>query len=84
MFAIFNFSSILLLLTLMICTCTYLRELRPTIFDAGKPRENKRAHEDRDGLVGFCWKLSRIGERLSPFVSVACVMMSLHVLFFKE
>jgi hypothetical protein len=36
MSAIFDFSSVLMILLLMICTCTYLREMRPTIFDGGK------------------------------------------------
>jgi hypothetical protein len=33
MSAIFNFSSLVTALLLSICTTTYLRELRPTIFD---------------------------------------------------
>lgn len=34
--AIFDFSSVLLILLLSVCTCTYLRELRPNIFDGGQ------------------------------------------------
>jgi len=34
MSAFFDFSSLITVLLLMICTCAYLRELRPTIFDA--------------------------------------------------
>jgi hypothetical protein len=122
MSAIFDFSSLLTVLVLSICTCSYLRELRPTIFDGAKVREkwivkegmfvvgrawyltvfgfplhdastpisfiqprdpNKPIHADRDGLGGFCWKLSRIGERLSPFISVGCLLMAIHVLFLK-
>jgi hypothetical protein len=42
MSAIFNFSSLLTVLLLVICTCAYLRDLRPTIFDSGQVRtENK-------------------------------------------
>ena len=33
MSALFDFSSLLTVLLLLICTVTYLRELRPTIFD---------------------------------------------------
>jgi hypothetical protein len=40
MSAIFDFSSVLLLLLLMICTCTYIRELRPTVFDGKKVRKD--------------------------------------------
>jgi hypothetical protein len=35
MSAIFDFSSLLTVLLLLICTCAYLRELRPMIFDSG-------------------------------------------------
>ena len=36
MSAFFDFSSLILVILLLICTTTYLRELRPTIFDGGK------------------------------------------------
>lgn len=36
--AIFDFSSVLLILLLLVCTCTYLRELRPSLFDGGQVR----------------------------------------------
>lgn len=35
MSAIFDFSSLMTVLLLIICTCAYIRELRPTIFDGG-------------------------------------------------
>jgi hypothetical protein len=38
MSAIFDFSSVLMILLLMICTSTYLRELRPGIFDGSQVR----------------------------------------------
>jgi len=37
MSALFDFSSLLTVLLLMICTCTYLREYRPKIFDPTLP-----------------------------------------------
>ena len=40
MSAIFDFSSLITVLLLLICTCTYLRELRPAIFDPAKVRES--------------------------------------------
>ena len=152
MSALFNFSSLLTVLLLMICTCTYLREMRPTIFDPNVEPQVLRVlpefepmmphtpplnnhckaaflhstltafflvffllntktyffswtpklclaipkftqangqppgpipHNKRDGFSGFFWKLSRIGERLSPYVSASCLLMGLHVLFFK-
>ncbi|EEC48356.1 predicted protein [Phaeodactylum tricornutum CCAP 1055/1] len=72
MSAIFDFSSLVTVLLLLICTCTYLRELRPGIFDAA-----------REGFWGFLWKLSRVGERLSPYVGAGCALMAVHILFFK-
>jgi hypothetical protein len=38
MSAIFDFSSLLTVILLLICTCAYLRDMRPTIFDGGKVR----------------------------------------------
>mmetsp|Transcript_7690 Transcript_7690/g.11271 ORF Transcript_7690/g.11271 Transcript_7690/m.11271 type:complete len:83 (+) Transcript_7690:51-299(+) len=81
MSAIFNFPSLITVILLLICTCTYLKEMRPTIFDAGLVQLPGHPLVKRSGLSGFCWKLSRIGERLSPFVSGFCVLMAAHVLF---
>jgi hypothetical protein len=91
MSAIFDFSSLITVFVLSICTTTYLRELRPAIFDVASPALNDAAANDaattemkqRDGMMGFLWKLSRIGERCSPFISVACVLQALNILFWK-
>lgn len=119
MSAIFDFSSLLTCLLLLIATCTYLRDMRPTIFDAGQVRTDKNAafnvnvpvkewniHQfpasfifpalvskqtlqpgetrlKRSGVTGFFWKMSRIGERLSPYVGASCAIMAIHLLFFK-
>ena len=37
----------------------------------------------RTGVTGFFWKMSRIGERLSPYVGASCAIMAIHLLFFK-
>mmetsp|Transcript_34341 Transcript_34341/g.79422 ORF Transcript_34341/g.79422 Transcript_34341/m.79422 type:complete len:103 (-) Transcript_34341:94-402(-) len=78
--AIFEFSSLLTVLLLLICSCAYIREMRPTIFDnvvvPGEPIRHT-------GIYGMLWKLSRIGERLSPYVSACCMVMALHILFIK-
>jgi hypothetical protein len=81
MSAIFDFSSVLMILLLMICTCTYLREMRPQLFDAPGRDASWPVHFKRDGLSGFFWKLSRIGERLSPLIGASCVCMALYQLF---
>jgi hypothetical protein len=80
--AIFDFSSLVTVILLFIVTCTYLRGFRKTIFDnAPTPDGNINRHE---GLVGLCWKASRIGERVSEYVSAACIIMAIHVLFIKK
>eukprot|EP01134_Creolimax_fragrantissima_P003197 CFRG3197T1 len=70
MSAIFNFQSLLVVLLLMVCTCTYLHAWAPAMLDARK-----------QGVSGVPWKLARIGERLSPYVSFCCFVMACAVLY---
>ncbi|KAF8312748.1 uncharacterized protein EI90DRAFT_2918846, partial [Cantharellus anzutake] len=67
--ALFNFESLLLVILLMICTCTYVRAVMPSLTDRNK-----------EGFLGVFWKCARIGERLSPYVAIACVVMAVHML----
>mmetsp|Transcript_27049 Transcript_27049/g.40950 ORF Transcript_27049/g.40950 Transcript_27049/m.40950 type:complete len:85 (-) Transcript_27049:728-982(-) len=83
MTAIFDFSSLITVLLLLVCTCTYIRELRPTIFDGGKVLEPGQRILPREGLSAFFWRCSRIGERLSPYIGACCAIMVVHVLFLK-
>ncbi|CAN6647098.1 protein Kish [Trichomonascus vanleenenianus] len=69
MSALFNFQSLLLVMLLLICTSTYARALMPAIVDRNK-----------HGFLGVFWKASRIGERLSPYVSICCVLMAITLL----
>jgi hypothetical protein len=39
--------------------------------------------QDESSMYSFCWKASRIGERVSEYVALGCVVMALHVLFIK-
>mmetsp|Transcript_21512 Transcript_21512/g.21866 ORF Transcript_21512/g.21866 Transcript_21512/m.21866 type:complete len:84 (+) Transcript_21512:122-373(+) len=75
-------SSLVTVLLLTICTCTYLREMRPTIF--ANPLTEQNPVDKHDGLKGVLWKLSRIGERLSPYVGGSCALMAFHILFLKK
>lgn len=34
-------------------------------------------------MLGIFWKLARIGERKSPYVGVACVLMAASILFWS-
>ncbi|XP_010149264.1 PREDICTED: protein kish-A, partial [Eurypyga helias] len=47
--AIFNFQSLLTVILLLICTCTYIRSFAPSLLDKNKT-----------GLWGILWKCARI------------------------
>ncbi|KAH8821172.1 hypothetical protein F5884DRAFT_766864 [Xylogone sp. PMI_703] len=68
MSALFNFQSTLLVLLLLICTSAYTHQLFPGIMDRNK-----------DGFFGLFWKCARIGERLSPYVSLCCIFMAVSI-----
>ncbi|KAL1874217.1 hypothetical protein VTK73DRAFT_544 [Phialemonium thermophilum] len=70
MSALFNFQSLILVLLLAICTSTYVHQIFPRILDSNK-----------EGVLGIFWKFARIGERLSPYISVACIIMAVRLLF---
>jgi hypothetical protein len=56
-----------------VCTATFLRQYRPTLF-----------HRDSSELHwAFLYRCSVIGDRLSPLVAAACVVVALRVLFAK-
>ncbi|KAG4285562.1 hypothetical protein FPRO06_06822 [Fusarium proliferatum] len=63
--ALFNFQSLLLVLLLLICTSAYVHHFTPGIMDRNK-----------NGFMGIFWKCARIGERLSPYISICCVLMA--------
>ncbi|KAF2137588.1 uncharacterized protein K452DRAFT_196737, partial [Aplosporella prunicola CBS 121167] len=63
--ALFNFQSLLLVILLLICTSTYIHSVWPSILDRNK-----------DSVLGIFWKFARVGERLSPYVSLCCVLMA--------
>ncbi|KAH0289815.1 hypothetical protein KCU62_g4110, partial [Aureobasidium sp. EXF-3399] len=65
MSALFNFQSLLLVILLFICTCSYTHGVFPAIMDKHK-----------DGFTSVFWRAARIGERLSPYISVCCVVMA--------
>jgi len=68
MSALFNFQSLLLCIILLICTSAYIHELFPRILDNNK-----------EGLRGVFWKCARIGERLSPYISLCCIFMAIRI-----
>ena len=73
MSALFSFESTVFMLLLVVCTATFLRQYRPTLF-----------HRDSSELHwAFLYRCSVIGDRLSPLVAAACVVVALRVLFAK-
>ena len=64
-------------LLLIICSATFARSLKPGIFDDAS---NVGSHT---GIFGLAWKLSRIGERLSIYVSGCCLVAAIYVLFIR-
>ncbi|KAJ3396798.1 hypothetical protein HDU92_001902, partial [Lobulomyces angularis] len=66
--ALFNFESLMTVILLLICTCTYIRGLFPTIMD-----------KNQVGFAGMFWKAARIGERLSPYISIWCIVMAVRI-----
>lgn len=65
MSALFNFHSLLLVVLLTICTSTYVHATFPSAMDRHK-----------NGFLSIFWKCARVGERLSPYVSLCCFVMA--------
>lgn len=68
MSALFDFQSFLTVVLLTICSCTYYKLINP----GGLTQTT--------GFKGLFWKAARIGERLSPWVAVACFVMGIAIL----
>lgn len=71
MSALFSFESTLVVVLLAICTATFLREKYPSLYH----RDSQELH------YKFLYKCSVIGDRLSPWVAIACVIMAVRIIF---
>ena len=91
--ALLNFKSFLVVMLLFICTATFVRQNRPSMFREKKPGYAAPArcaapappdapHTPARRLMGLVYKGSVIGTRLSPYVSLGCFAMAVAVLFF--
>lgn len=69
MSALFDFSSLLVVVLLFICTCTYVRHFMPSWIDRWKT-----------GFAGIPWKAARIGERKSGYVAVFCIFLAVQTI----
>ena len=78
MSAIFDFMALLTVLILFICTAAYVRA-------ASYNAQTRKSFLDdyKHGFPGFMWKSARIGERLSPWVGGACILLAIHIVLFK-
>ena len=70
MTALFNFQSLVTVLLLAVCTATYLRPRFPSFIDHKKP-----------GFTGLFGRFAVIGERLSPYVALGCLVMAFMTIF---
>ncbi|CAK9300633.1 unnamed protein product [Gordionus sp. m RMFG-2023] len=66
MSALFNFQSLLIVIVLIICTCTYIRRYFPL--------------ENKAGIRGVFWKAARIGERKSQYISFFCICLGVSII----
>ena len=72
------------MLLLFICTAAYCHQLFPAFMDRKKDSyvpNMIQYYRKRDlihgrPVVGVAWKCARIGERLSPYISVCCVIFA--------
>lgn len=66
MSALFNIDALFRLLVLLICTATYIRLHLPSLIS-----------KNGKGFYSVFYKLSVVGNRLSPLVAVICVALAL-------
>ena len=83
MSALFDFPSMLVVVLLLICTATYARSLRPSLFNTENTNPNASPSQQHTGFIGFAWKISRIGERCSFEVACCLCVAAFYVLFIK-
>ncbi|EEQ35681.1 transmembrane protein 167 [Microsporum canis CBS 113480] len=87
--ALFNFQSLLLVILLIICTSAYAHSIMPGIMDRHQNGYYLILFSDYisvytwilslltpHSFFGIFWKCARVGERLSPYVSICCIIMA--------
>lgn len=79
MSAIFDFSSLIVVILLFICAAAYTRAYTLKRGEDGRPTSMLDRH--KGGFRGFAWKAARVGERLSPWVAGACLFMAITLIF---
>ena len=72
--ALFNPFGMMILSLLFICLCAYVREAFPSMIDRSYNR----------GFKGLVRKAAVVGDRLSPWVSSACVIFAVLNLVYRK
>jgi hypothetical protein len=83
--ALFDFSSLCVVLLLLICSAAFVQartEVR-NADDGTLTTWFMVRNVPKQGLMGLMWKFARVGERVSPYVSVLCVVAALHLVLLK-
>ena len=84
MTALFDFASLLVVILLLICTFAYVRAWTLTRGPDGELSSWLEAGgKHKGGLRGCAWKAARVGERMSPYIAVCCVLMVRLTSFFS-
>lgn len=83
MFGILKFQTFLMVVLLFICSCTYLHGVFPAWLDRNKTGYSvpyycllSSPSLTMRRPLGTFWRAARIGERLSPYVSLCCMAMA--------
>ncbi|KAL7672298.1 hypothetical protein ACOME3_007187 [Neoechinorhynchus agilis] len=71
MSALFNFQSLMIVMSLLVCTCTYIKAIFPSVLT------NKGS-----AFITTLWKFARIGERKSPYMALTCIALAFAVLYY--
>eukprot|EP01080_Neovahlkampfia_damariscottae_P010970 gene10970-gene3674 len=70
----YSTEGILILIVLIICTCSYFRRIT---------RIKKLMEENKKGFFGVFYKASVLGIKLHWLTSIACLALSFYVLLIK-
>jgi hypothetical protein len=82
MSAVFDFASLMTVLLLCICLCSFIRAA--TLKISPETQQISSWIDGTSDIRFFFWRLSRIGDRLSPWVAAACIGMAIHLLFIRR
>lgn len=82
--ALFDFSSLCVVLLLLICSAAFVQARTETRNEDGTLSTWFMVRNvQKPGFMGIAWKFARVGERLSPYISVLCVLAAAHLILLK-